>query len=89
MKLCQSFKEIQIGHSICRVPEEENKPSQEKKKLLQGKKKSEEKMKLSQKGRHPFPASFHNILLEILAIWSILIFALVSFTEKKYIAQSA
>ena len=57
-------------------PQEKNESSQEKQRLLQEKKKlpqgknksPQEKMKLLQEGRHPFPASFHSIPLEILLL---------------------
>ena len=50
------------------LPREEEITSMEDK-SAQGKNKSpQEKMKLPQEGRHPFPASFHNIPLEILLL---------------------
>ena len=69
---------LQLAHSGSRNyngmlkkkhPSENNKLFQEKLRLPQEKKKSpQEKMKLPQDGRHPLPASFHNITLEILLL---------------------
>ena len=51
-------------------PPEKIESSRKKKRLPQGKNKSSpEKLKPFQEGRHPFPASFHNIQLEILFTW--------------------
>ena len=50
-------------------PPEKNESSQKKSTSPQGKNKSsQEKMKPPQEGRHLFPASFHNIKLEILLL---------------------
>ena len=63
----------------------------------QGKNKShQEKMKPPQEGRHPFPASFHNIPLAILLLreeqcgpFKFCTCDQTSFTEKRSVDQSA